>query len=99
MKPYILYKGATRAPTMFGIPRNVFITLIMASSSVALMVFKPLCMIGVFVYVYFFKVYKKDVDGLRMITLWLKTTWVHKLSCGEDAEYLNEDYSDTELKK
>ncbi|KAB1469238.1 hypothetical protein FZI27_20155 [Cronobacter sakazakii] len=96
MQPYDLYKGATRAPESLGIPRDICIYVFSVSASLALMFFKPLFIISIFLYFLCLRIYKEDKDNFNIISLWLKTTWRHKLLRGDDSAYLSDDYTDKE---
>lgn len=98
MQPYDLYKGATRAPETFNIPRNIFLFVLTISAAFALILFKPLVMISIPIYFFCLRTYRDDKDGFAIVHLWIVTTWLHKLLKGDDAEYSIEDYSEKEMK-
>ncbi|EJB6975664.1 VirB3 family type IV secretion system protein [Enterobacter hormaechei] len=96
MSPYDLYKGATRAPESLGIPRNACLYIFTVSAALAMMFYKPLFLISIPIYWKCLNLYREDKDNFSIVGLWIKTTWIHKFLCGDDAEYLCDDYTEKE---
>lgn len=92
-EPYKFYKGAARAPTLFGVPRNTLMTCAFLTVSIALITVIYVVALIPIEYVILLIIFKKDPDALDVLTLWMKTTVMHKIRHGNNSKYLIDDYS------
>ncbi|NPE57396.1 VirB3 family type IV secretion system protein [Dickeya dadantii] len=97
MTKYPLFKGATRAPQIMGIPRNVAVANFAFFTAIAIAVWKPIIFLSIPIYFWLAKEYKKDPDALRTKFLFFKTTYLNSFE-PKNSEYLMSDYSD-EIKR
>ncbi|CAH5303813.1 MULTISPECIES: VirB3 family type IV secretion system protein [Enterobacteriaceae] len=93
-KPYSFYKGAARAALVYGIPRNVFLVTFGLLICLGLAIWKGLWFLAPVIYVFLFKVYRKDPDGLQLLMLSLQTTFIHALKDGKEQGYETEDFTE-----
>lgn len=97
-QPYSFYKGAARAPIVFGLPRNVFLMTFGMVMCLGLALSKAIWFSAPILYLILFRIYSKDPDGLQLVMLHFQTTIIHKIKDGKDESYQIEEYSE-HLKK
>ncbi|ECO4313593.1 VirB3 family type IV secretion system protein [Salmonella enterica] len=93
-QPYSFFKGAARAALVYGIPRNVFLLTFGLLICFGLAIWKGLWFLAPGLYLFLFKVYRKDPDGLQLLMLSLQTTFIHSLKDGKDQSYQVEDFTE-----